>query len=442
MMYPRLFVARQLLQDDGLIFISIDDHEVHNLRLIMNEIFGEESFLACFIWHRRQMADSRNKDRASTDHEYVLSYRKPNAVLRGEDIDVNKYSNPDNDPRGSWFSADLTGLATKEQRPNLHYDVTNPKTGIVYHPSTNRGWSCNKERFMKLIQEDRILWPSKPDGRPRIKKFLDEVTNYQTGFSSMLEVGFTTEGTKEIQELFNEKIIQFPKPVSLIKTLVKQAATDDTDIVVDFFAGSCTTAQSILELNREDTKNRRFIMVQLPEPIDNGTYATIADIGKERIRRVIAKMKKEKVGKFDLKNGNGVEDLAFKVFKLAESNYKPWTGPEKRDPDAYASQMAMYTDPFVPGWKPENVIWEVAIKEGYGLNSEIIHMTGIEENNVYHVTDPDKRQSFRICLDEVLKPIAIRALALGKNDLFICRDKAMTDDLVANLALQCRMKTI
>jgi adenine-specific DNA-methyltransferase len=131
MMYPRLLLARQLLREDGVILVSIDDNEVHNLRQLMNEVFGDESFLACFIWHRRRNPDSRNQDRASTDHEYVLAYRRPEATLRGKDIDLNKYRNPDNDPRGPWFSADLTGLATKERRPNLHYDVVDPSTSSI-----------------------------------------------------------------------------------------------------------------------------------------------------------------------------------------------------------------------------------------------------------------------------------------------------------------------
>src|SRR5436305_1092002 len=299
MMYPRLYLARQLLTDDGIIFVSINDHEIYNLRILMNEIFGEESFLACFIWHRRQMPDSRNQDRASIDHEYVLSYRKPNAKLRGNDIDITKYKNPDNDPRGNWFSADITGLANKEQRPNLHYDVVNPKTGIVYRPSPTRGWSCSRETFQQHIERDEILWPSNPAGRPRLKKFLKDVENFQTGFSSILKVGFTTEGTRTLQELFGEKSMPFPKPVSLIKTLVKQSTSND-DIILDLFAGSCTTAQAVLELNHEDDGNRRFIMVQLPELTDNPQFPTIAEIGKERMRRVISKMREENEGTLGL----------------------------------------------------------------------------------------------------------------------------------------------
>ena len=444
MMYPRLFVARQLLQDDGAIFVSIDDHEEYNLRIVMNEVFGEENYIGSLIWKRRQNVDSRSKTGLSVDHEYLLIYRKNNeSRLRGQEKDLTKYSNPDNDTRGSWMSADMTGLATKEQRPNLHYDLINPKTGIAY-PCPENGWRYSKSTMARLIEDGRVIWPSLPTGRPRLRKYQNDLIDEFTGLSSILQTVFNTQGTRELKDLFDgDEVMDFPKPVDLIKEIVQQGTSSDNgDVVLDFFSGSCTTAQSVFEKNREDGGKRRFIMVQLPEPTGSKDYPTIADIGKERIRRVIAKMKKEKEGKLELKNGNGTEDLGFKVFKLAESNYKLWTGPDKKDPEAYAAQMAAFTDPFVPGWKPENVIWEVAIKEGYGLNSEIIRMTGITENAVYHVSDPDKGQRFRICLDEELKPAAIRALALGKNDLFICRDKAMTDELVANLALQCRLKTI
>ena len=211
MMYPRLRLAANLLRDDGVIFISIDDNEVTNLTRLCNEVFGEENHMITLIWHRRQMADSRNQDKASTDHEYVLVYKKSDAVLRGREIDKSKYSNPDNDPRGPWFSADLTGLADKEHRPNLHYDVQNPETGIVYPPNPTRGWSCSRDTMQRLINEGRILWPSKPTGRPRQKKFLSDVGQTETSFSSMLDVGFTTEGTRILQELFDGKVFSYPK---------------------------------------------------------------------------------------------------------------------------------------------------------------------------------------------------------------------------------------
>lgn len=197
-----------------------------------------------------------------------------------------------------------------------------------------------------------------------------------------------------------------------------------------------------------DGNTRRFICVQLPEPVSSDSevaargFHSIADICKERIRRVIARMKKADDGKLDLKMRGTPEDLGFKVFRLAESNYKPWAGVKEKDPAAYARTMELFSDPLAPGWKPENVIWEVVIKEGHGLNARIEPVSGVRGNTVYRVTDPDKGQSFRICLDDSLKPAALRALNLGKDDLLICRDVALTDDLAANLALQCRLKTI
>jgi adenine-specific DNA-methyltransferase len=441
MMYPRLYIARQLLRDDGIIFVSIDDHEIYNLRMLMNEIFGEESLLACFIWHRRQMPDSRNQDRASIDHEYVLSYRKPNAKLRGNDIDIAKYKNPDNDPRGDWFSADITGLANKEQRPNLHYDVVNPSTGIVYHPSPTRGWSCSRETFQQHIERDEILWPSNPTGRPRFKKFLKDVENFQTGFSSILKVGFTTEGTRTLQELFGEKSMPFPKPVSLIKALVQQSTSND-DIILDLFAGSCTTAQAVLDLNREDDGNRRFIMVQLPEPTGNQEFPTIAEIGKERIRRVISKMKKEDEGTLGLTNREGPEDLGFRVFKLAPSNYKQWKSIKADDTEAYTKQLDMFADLLVDNWNTISVLWEVSVKDGYGLNTQVERLEDVQDNAVWRVTDPDKDQSMLVCLDDELQPSVLSALPLSKEHVFVCRNKALDDTKAANLALQCRLKKI
>lgn len=447
MLYPRLFLARQLLKDDGVIFISIDDKEVHNLRMLMNEIFGEESFLACFIWHRRKMADSRNVSRASTDHEYVLCYRNPKGILRGRDIDTTKYKNPDNDPRGPWFSADLTGLATKERRPNLHYDVINPKTGLVYHPSPTRGWAVSRETFQKYIEDNLILWPTKRNGRPRFKKFLRDVSNFQTGFSSILDVGFTEEGTRQIQELFGEKIIQFPKPISLIKTLIQQV-TSGTEIILDFFAGSCPTAQAVLELNREDGGNRRFIMVQLQEPlksekvINGKAIKTVADIGKERIRRVIAKMKKGKTTKLDSPSQKTEEDLGFRVFKLSESNYKSWKGVEEKTSEKYAKEMREHIDPLIDGWKTEHVIYEVAIKEGFRLTSKIEPEKKYQKNDIWRIIDDEDERSLLICLDDDVKTSTIRSLEVEKDDIFVCRDVALDDTKIANLALQCNLKTI
>jgi len=233
--------------------------------------------------------------------------------------------------------------------------------------------------------------------------------------------------------------------VSLIKRFLQLGTGNAPDgIVLDFFAGSCTTAQAVLELNREDGGDRRFIMVQLPEPTPQGSpareagYETIAAIGKERIRRVIAKMRQPDAGQPPSK------DLGFKVFKLAPSNYRSWAGVEESTPKEYAEQMALFRDPLVEGWAVEDVIYEIALKEGYGLNCRIepVEAHTRVRPQLYRVTDPDKAQSFTICLEDAIRLETLRDLELNKDDLFVCRDAALDDETAANLALQCRLKTI
>jgi len=202
------------------------------------------------------------------------------------------------------------------------------------------------------------------------------------------------------------------------------------------------TGEGVIEQNGEDGGNRRFIMVQLPERTGRKDYPTIADIGKERIRRVIKKLKDESKGKLDLQDRETPEDLGFKVFKLAESNYRPWKGVESKDGAAYAETMEMFSDPLMPGWNPINVVYEVALKEGYTLTCGVEELKGVNGNTVYRVADTDKGQSFLVCLDDKLKPVTVKALGLRKDDLFICRDVALTDEQAANLALQCNLKTI
>lgn len=355
MMYPRLKLAWNLLRVDGIIMISIDDHELENLRILCNEIFGEETFLINLVWQRRQMADSRNEDRASTDHEYVVCYRKQNAKLKGNPIDKTKYSNPDNDPRGAWFSADLTGLANKEERPNLHYDLVNPETGVVYPPSPTRGWSCAPNTMERLIEEKRIIWPPKPGGRPRNKKFLEEATKHETGFSSWLEVGQTTEGTRVIQELFGEKVFPYTKPPSLLKTLIDQATDEKDGIILDFFAGSGTTGHAVIDLNNQDGGRRKYILVQFPEPTGRKDYITISDITKERLRRAAMKIKKEN----PLFGG----DLGFRVFKLDSSNIRTW------DPDRDNLEQTLLDnlEHIKPSRSESDILYELLLKLGLDL---------------------------------------------------------------------------
>lgn len=429
MMYPRLRLAANLLRDDGVIFISIDDNEVTNLTRLCNEVFGEENHMITLIWHRRQMADSRNQDKASTDHEYVLVYKKSDAVLRGREIDKSKYSNPDNDPRGPWFSADLTGLADKEHRPNLHYDVQNPETGIVYPPNPTRGWSCSRDTMQRLINEGRILWPSKPTGRPRQKKFLSDVGQTETSFSSMLDVGFTTEGTRILQELFDGKVFSYPKPVSLIQTLIEQGSSDD-DIVLDFFAGSSTTAQAVMQQNIKDQKSRKFILVQLPEQTGLDSYPTICEIGKERIRRAGKKILEEHT-QVTMEEANYPLDVGFRVFKLDTSNLETWdaTPIENEQLDLLYQRMNSMIHRVKPERTDLDMIYEIMLKLGVPLTYSVTPFT-VNNKTVYGVGDDCL---LLVCLAENVRPEDVEQMTeYAPAKIIISRDSFADDTSMSN----------
>ena len=450
MMYPRLFLARQLLRDDGVIFVSIDDNEVHNLRMLMDEVFGEDNLICVLMWKRRQQVDSRAKTGVSVDHEYMVVYRRGEARLRGREKDPSRYSNPDDDPRGPWASDNLVGLATKEQRPNLHYDLVDAETGLLY-PCSGMGWRYSKETMARLIADGRIIWPPEPTGRPRLKRYLNEMADEFTGLSTVLNTVYNTQGTRELKQLFDGKeVMDFPKPVEYMKIPVRQGmAYDDQEIVLDFFAGSCPLAQAVLVLNREDGGNRRCIVVQLPEPTPEGSPAhelgltTIAEIGKERLRRVIQKLGEAKNEQQSLEQRETPEDLGFRVYKLTESSFRPWSPPEGDEPDDMARRVQLFEDPLVEGWTPENVVAEVALKEaGFGLNYQVSRVESVTTNIVWEVSDQDREQRFLICLDQAVANETVRALDLTREDLFICRDRALDDTLAANLATQCRLKVL
>ena len=267
------------------------------------------------------------------------------------------------------------------------------------------------------------------------------------------ESGTTDEGSKELEALIGKNIFDNPKPSRLIKRMAKIATEPDSDdIILDFFSGSGTTAQAVLELNREDGGNRRFIMVQLPEktkeksPAKQAGFDTIADIGKARVRRVIDRMNEKKNGELPLKGLTTFEDLGFKVFKLVESNFRQWTGVEERDIEKYIETMELFIDPILSGWDAENVRYEVALKEGYSLNAESEELTGIKPNTVHRVTDKKKDQFFYISLDSKFDLQTVKALereqGLARDDLIVVRDVALTDSLANNILQYCRLKTL
>lgn len=323
MIYSRLMLARNLLTEDGTIFISIDVNEQHNLRKICDEVFGAKEFITDFVWNSRKSVS--NDAVVSLNHNYTLVYAKNMTAFyqqkstfklpdNGEGFD-----NPDNDPRGPWKADpfDSPGI-----RPNLTYVIKNPNTGAEFLPPEGRCWRTGEKEYLQFVQEGRIVYGKTGNGKPQLKRFLSEAQQKGLTPKSLWDdVGTATEGTKEIQDIFGSKVFDTPKPTSFIRRVLELASDDDA-IVLDFFSGSATTAHAVMQVNASDKGNRKFIMVQLNEPINeesaaysNG-YKSIAEIGKERIRRAGAKIKEESpLTTADL-------DVGFRVFKLDDSNMK------------------------------------------------------------------------------------------------------------------------
>jgi len=441
MMYPRLKLAKNLLRQDGLIFVSIDDGELPALHLAMDEIFGEENFLATFIWKSRQNKDNRTVTGASIDHEYLICYGNS---IRGAARDSSQYANTDGDPRGDWTSANMVGIATASQRPNLHYDLINPKTGISYG-CPEMGWRYDRKTMCRLISEDRILWPAKADGRPRRKSFLSELESEFTGFSTVVGEGiFTRDGTADIDDLFDARIFSFPKPVRLIQDVIEQGSQEG-DIVLDFFAGSGTTGHATIGQNSVDEKKRRYILVQLPESLDPtnrdqktatdfsdklGKPRNIAELTKERLRRAAQKIKKE--------NPLFTGDLGFRVFKLDTSNIRTW---ESSDRDDLEETLLENVDHLKPGRSERDVLYEVLLKLGFDLCAPAEART-VAGKSVHSVG----AGALFVCLAEKIARTGVEPLAFGIAEwhsesapdveaTVVFRDSAFTDDVAkANCA--------
>jgi adenine-specific DNA-methyltransferase len=332
MMFERLLVARDLLTDDGVIFMSIDDNEVHNLRKIADEVFGEENFVSNIIWHKKYGAANDAKYFSDVhDHIMVFSKNKnnwrPNMFERPEELNA-KYKNKDNDPRGRWIA---TNLSVKTYNKNNDYIIVGP-TGTEFTAPPSRAWVVSKEKYQELLKDNRITFGKDGTSRPYLKTYLSEVQNgiVPTTIWSYNDAGHNIGAKSEIRDLFKETTVPFdtPKPTKLIKRIIQvcEGKNDSSEIFLDFFSGSGTSADSILQLNAEDGGNRKFIMVQIPEETDEKSeaykagYKTIPEIGKERIRRAGLKILKENTEK--LKERKTPLDIGFRVYKTSESILK------------------------------------------------------------------------------------------------------------------------
>lgn len=323
MMYPRLVLARNLLRDDGVIFISIDDNEVAQLRKMCDEVFGASNFIAQLIWERA-FSPKNDAKYVSISHDYVLIYVKSINVFnigrlpRTEEANA-RYSNPDNDPRGVWSSSDIS---VKTYNPESDYPITLP-SGRVIEPPTGRCWRLSKNAFSERLQDNRVWFGPDGNSTPRIKRFLSDLRKEGMTPTSILfhkDVGHSQEGAQELNKLLEAGVFDGPKPLRLLRRLITLANTEKDSIVLDFFAGSATTAHAVMQLNAEDEGKRKFIMVQWPEICPEGSeaakagFTNICEIGKERIRRAGDKIKKENpLTMADL-------DIGFRVLKLDDTN--------------------------------------------------------------------------------------------------------------------------
>ncbi|HDL18983.1 MAG TPA: site-specific DNA-methyltransferase [Bacteroidetes bacterium] len=444
MMYPRLFLARNLLRDDGVIFVSIDDNEVHNLRLLMNEVFGEENFIDCIIWKKRYGGGAKEKYLISL-HEYALVYAKSLSDLAEiyiplEKDSINRYyklKDKNYSIRGPYRTHPLEATKSMGERKNLVFPITAPDGSNI---QPKRQWLWSKERVQEALNKGELAFIKSKNGEWSVhtKQYLkDENGEVRKDKAfSIIDNVYTQHGTNEIINLFgNAQIFSFPKPVQFLKYIINIGIQDKDGIIIDFFPGSCSIAHAVLEINKQDDGNRKFICVQLPEKTDEKSeaykagYKTIAEIGKERIRRVIKKIKKEQEGKLDLDGNAGKQDLGFKVFKLKESNFKIWRTKIENE-EQLVEQLQQHLEPLDEHAKTEDVLYELLLKSGVPLTAKIE-----EKDGVYIVNDDE----IALILEKINTKIVKTVIGVKPHKV-ITLDRLFNnnDQLKTNSALQMK----
>lgn len=456
MMYPRLFLARNLLRDDGVIFVSIDDNEVHNLRLLMNEVFGEENFLGQVVWKN---ATDNNPTRVAIEHEYVcifaknkekceaewkssISDIKDKLIEIGEKlISENKDLQSLRTAYDNWFKANKMFLGPLDRYKFIDDDgvytgsqsVHNPgKEGYRYdviHPKTNKpckqplmGYRFPEDTMKELLDEDKILFGRDESKIIELKVYAKD---YQEKLASVIELDGRL-GAYDLKSIFPEstRIFNNPKPIRFINNLFSFTLKNN-EIILDFFPGSCTTAQVVLDLNKEkDGGNRKFICIQLPEKCDEKSeafkagYKTIADIGKERIRRVIKKTRKDQDGRLDMDGTIGKQDLGFKVFKLQQSNFKIWRSRIENE-EQLVKQLQKHLEPLDEHAKTENVLYELLLKSGIMLTADVVKKDGyflVNDNELALVLEKINEKIIKTVLGQKPKKVITLDRLFKDND--------------------------
>lgn len=439
MMYPRLKLARNLLSDDGVIFISIDDTEVENLRRLCNEIYGEDNFLANIVWQKKY-AISNDDPGIGDMHDHILVYQKSDQFTRNllprTDKQNNRYKNIDNDPRGPWASDNYVSNKSKEERPTLWYSIKHPKTGDEVWPDEAAVWRYNQEKHKQLESENRLYWgPDRSYKKPRIKRFLNEIQNgiVPNTWWTFDEVGHNDEAQKETANLIGKKVFSTPKPVRLIERMIEIGCSDNA-IFLDFFAGSAASAHALLaqSLNK---KNIHFIQVQIPEPCSEKSdafkqgYKNIAEIAKKRIRKAGEKILEDNKDR----ERTGSLDLGFKVFKLDSSNIKPWDA----DFDNLEDIISAADDSLKKDRTADDVLYEILLKYGLDLTLPIEEhiLAGKTVHNI-------GCGALMICLSDEITLDVVNAIGDLKKELqpevmrVVFKDAGFADPVVKTNAIQ------
>ena len=448
MMYPRLYLARNLLREDGVIFISIDDHEVAGLRNLCNDIFGEDSFVASVIW-QKVFSPKNSARHFSEDHDYLLVYARnselwtPYLLPRTKEM-ANRYSNPDEDERGPWASSDLS--ARNYYGEGL-YPITCPSGRIVEGPPPGTYWRFKKQRFLELDEDQRIWWGGDGNNTPRLKRFLSEVKQGRVPQTMWLhkEVGHTQEAKKELIEYVKfentENVLNSVKPTRLLQRALQiGTSSSEKDIVLDFFSGSAPTAHAVFKQNLKDGGDRKFVLVQLPEPLKTPEekVKTIADLGKSRITNVIREIDPKQLNKSqeaaetlpDMDEEVFNLDLGFKVLKLDRSNFNLWDGSNPNaTADELVQQLELHIDPIDPAATQEDILYELLLKSGF-MPTEKIEKRLLAGKTVYAIAE----NTLLVCLEDEITRELIDAVVATDFQQFLCLDKAFkgNDQLKAN----------
>jgi len=446
MMYPRLFMAKNLLRDDGVIFVSINDSELANLRLVLDEIYGADQFLSTFVWQSKKGGGSDSSTFVS-DHEYVICYARNAAklslnriLIEAEELDKTDDKGPYRRGRelNKWGSG-----ARRQDRPTMWFPITGPNGEEVW-PIRNDGsegrWRFGRKQMLQKVKDQDIEFVGRGDGsyiayqKIRVKK--DRLKPHRTW---LVDTGTTADGSKSVKALFEDKnIFDFPKPIDLLKKIIEVGASEEDDIVLDFFAGSGSTAQAVFEKNEEDGLNRKFILVQLPEKTDPKSnafmegYKDLAHLCRDRVKKFLAGQSSKKSEKLDFSEEG--QDAGFQAFCLSSSNFKLWDAANApKDVETLAQTLELFADNVLPDRSQEDILYEVILKSGQPLTAKIEKIK-VAKQQIFSINDG----AMLVCLEDPLEEATLRGMLDLKPAVMVALDKAFhgNDQLKTNIKLQ------